>query len=125
MGSQLPLTLALIMLVTDIRAQDTDAVAKAYVLQTADIARQVLISELAKHAERVHQISIKFSFQVDARGRPHNVKIVSKTRNPWATETARRALSAATFPPIPNKLAQRYRTDLVNIEGGLDADASR
>ncbi len=124
MRAHLAVTLALITLLSDVHAQDANAIAQAYVVQAANIARQVLISEFSKHPERVHHISITFHFQIDPRGRPHNVRIASKARNSWATDTARRALSAATFPPIPKKLFQLYGADLVNIEGDLDADAS-
>ncbi len=106
-------------------AQDANALARAYALQATDIARQALLSELVKHPERVHHVSITFSLQIDEGGRPHNVKIVSKTHNPWATETARRALTAAKFPPIPKKVFQAYGTDLVNIQADFNADASR
>jgi hypothetical protein len=116
--------LALILTFGEVRAQDANAIAQAYVVQATDIARQVVISEFAKHPERVHHISITFNFQIDALGRPHNVKIVSKTPNSWATDTALRALRAAKFPLIPKELFQIYGTDLVNVQGDLDADAS-
>ncbi|HEV2046737.1 MAG TPA: hypothetical protein VGQ95_09080, partial [Chthoniobacterales bacterium] len=106
-------------------AQDANALAQAYAVQAADIVRQVLLSELTKHPERVHRVSMTFSLQIDPQGRAHNVKIVSKIRNPWAADVARRALSAAKFPPIPKKVAQAYGTDLVNIQADFDADASR
>jgi len=93
-------------------------------VQAVDVTRRVLLSEFGKHPERVHHISITFSFQADVRGPPHNVKIVSKTRNSWAADTARRALSAATFPPIPKKIVQTG-ADFVYIQGDFNADASR
>jgi hypothetical protein len=123
MRAQLAVTLALTTFVTEMHAEDINALAQPYVLQAADVARQVLVAEFSKHPERVHHISITFSFQVDARGEPHNMKIVSKTRNAWAANTARRALSAAKFPPIPKKIVQTG-ADLVNIQGDFDADAA-
>ena len=110
---------------SNVHAQDANAMARAYAVQAADIARQVLLSELVKHPARVHHVSMTFSLQIDAQGRAHNVKIVSKTPNRWAADTARRALTAAKFPPIPKKVFQAYGTDLVNIQADFDADASR
>lgn len=123
MRTQLAVPFALITCVTQIHAQNMNALEQRYVIQAANVARQVLVAEFAKHSERVHHVSIAFSFQVDAQGEPHNVKIVSKTPNPWATATAHRALSAAKFPPIPKKVVQTG-ADLVNIQGDFNADAA-
>jgi len=108
---------------TNVRAQDANAAARAYAVQATDIARQVLLAELMKHPERVHRVSMTFNFQLDPQGRPHNIKIVSKTRNPWAADVARRAIGAARFPPIPKGLFQAFGTDLVNIQADFDANA--
>jgi hypothetical protein len=124
MRAQLAVTLALIPALSEVHAGDVNALAQTYVVQATDVARQVLLSEFGKHPERVHHISITFSFQVDARGRPHNVKIISKTRNPWAIDTALRALNAATFPPIPKQIVQTG-ADLVNVQGDFNADVPR
>ena len=40
-----------------------------------------------------------------------------------AADVARRALSAAKFPPIPKKVAQAYGTDSVDIQADFDANA--
>ena len=124
MRAQLAIAFALVTSLTEIQAQDMDAVARPYVIQAVDSARQVLVAEFSKHPERVHHISITFHFQIDARGRPHDVKIVSKTHNAWAVDTARRALAAAKFPPIPKKIVQAG-ADLANIEGDFSANASQ
>jgi hypothetical protein len=107
-----------LLLITSVApyAQDANAVAHAYAVQAAEIARRVLLSELVKHPERVHRISMAFSFQVHPQGRPRNVKIVSKIRNPWAADVAHRALSAARFPPIPKG------ADMANIHVDFDAN---
>jgi hypothetical protein len=125
MRAQLVLVLALITSLANVRAQDANALAKAYAVQATDVARQVLLSEYVKHPEHVHHVSITFGFEIDAQGRPHNVKIVSKTRNPWAAEVARRALTGAKFPPIPKKLFQAFGTDVVSIQADFNADASQ
>ena len=103
------------------RADDLNALGQQYVVQATDVARKVLLAEFSKHPERVSHLSIRFSFQVDARGRPHNVKVASKTRNPWATDTARRALTAAKYPPIPKQIVQTG-ADMVNLEGDFSAN---
>jgi len=125
MRTQIAVLIVVVASLCETRAQDANALAQKYAVQATDIARQALLSQLVKHPERVHRISITFSFQIDARGLPHNVKILSKTHNPWAADTARRALSAARFPAIPKKVFQAFGTDLVNIKADFDADASR
>ena len=104
------------------RAQNINALGQEYIAEATNVARRVLVGEFSKHPERVHNLSITFSFQVDARGRPHNVKIASKTRDAWAVDTARRALSTAKFAPIPKKIVQTG-ADLVNLEGDFSANA--
>jgi hypothetical protein len=59
---------------------------------------------------------------VDAGGQPHSVKIASKTPDAWTVDTARRVLSAAKFPPIPEKIIQAG-SDLVTLTGDFSADA--
>ena len=106
-------------------AEDSKAVGQAYTRQATEVARRVVIAELAKHPERIHRMSMKFTFQVDKQGHPHNVKVVSSTHNRWAEETARRALAAAKFPPLPKSLIQQSGSDLANIEYQLDLDEPR
>jgi len=112
------------MYLADVRAQGVSAMEQEYIVEATNVARRVLVAEFSKHPERVHNLSITFSFQVDARGRPHNVKVASKTRNPWATDIARRALSAAKFQPIPKQIVQTS-ADMVNLEGDFNANPSR
>ena len=124
MRIRLAITLAMIASLAEMRAQDLNALGQEYIVQATDVARQVLLAEFSKHPERVRHFSITFSFQVDARGRPHNVKVASKTRNPWAIDTARHALTAAKFPPIPKQIVQTG-ADMVNLEGDFNANPSR
>jgi TonB family protein len=111
--------------VSDTAAEDIDAVARAYALQATDTARKVVLAELVKHPERVHRVSMTLKFQIDRQGHPHNVDVRSTPRNPWAEDAARRALRAAKFPPLPQKVLQRFGTDLASFEAQLDLDASR
>ena len=104
------------------RQEDLNALGQAYATQATNVARQLLVAEFSKYPERIHHLSITFTFQVDAGGRPHNVKIASKTPDAWAEDTSRRALSAAKFPPIPEEIVQTG-SDLANIGGDFSADA--
>ena len=106
-------------------AADRDAVGRAYADQVTDVARRVVLAELVKHPERIHRISMKFTFQVDRQGHPHNVKVVSSTHNRWAEETARRALAAAKFPPLPKSLIQQSGTDKASFDYQLDLGEPR
>jgi hypothetical protein len=121
MRAPLAVTLAMIASLAEMRAQDINALGQEYIVQATNVARRVLVAEFSKHPERVRNLSITFSFQVDARGRPHNVKVASKTRNPWATDTARRALTAAKYPPIPKQIVQTG-ADMVNLQGDFNAN---
>src|ERR1041385_1791478 len=101
-------------------AADSDAVGRGYTVQATDVARRVVLAELVKHPERIHRMSMKCTFQLDRQGHPHNVKVVSSTHNRWAEETARGAIAAAKFPPLPKSVIQQSGSDLANIEYQLD-----
>ena len=106
-------------------AADSDAVGRGYTLQATDVARRVVLAELVKHPERIHRMSMKCTFQLDRRGQPHNVKVVSNPHNRWAEDTARRALAAAKFPPLPKSVVQQSGTDRASFEYKLDLDEPR
>jgi len=106
-------------------AADSDAVGRAYANQVADVARRVVLAELMKNPERIDRMSMKFTFQVDRQGHPHNVKALSNTHNRWAEDTARRALAAAKFPPLPKGLIQQSGTDLASFDYQLNLDSKQ
>jgi hypothetical protein len=106
-------------------AADSAAVGRAYTIQVNDVARRVVIAELVKHPERIHRMSLKCTIQLDRQGHPRNVKVVSSTHNRWAEDTARRALAAATFPPLPKNLVQQSGTDKASFDYQLDLDEPR
>ena len=106
-------------------AADRDAVGRAYTLQINDVARRVVLAELVKHPERIHRMSMKCTFQLDRQGHPQNVKVVSNTHNRWAEDTARRALAAAKFPPLPKSLVQQCGTDKASFDYQLDLGEPR
>jgi hypothetical protein len=85
----------------------------------------VVLAELVKHPERIHRMSMKCTFQLDRQGHPHNVKVVSNTHSRWAEETARRALAAAKFPPVPKSLIKQSGKDLPSFDYQLDLDEPR
>jgi hypothetical protein len=116
---------ALLCSLVEARAQDIKVAVQAYEAQADDIAAKLLFAEFAKHAGRVHHLAFTFSVQIDAQGRPHNVKITSKTHNAFIEDTARRTLTAAKFPPIPKKVTQALGETLLAIQGDIDADVSR
>ena len=106
-------------------AADRDAVGRAYTLQMNDVARRVVLAELVKHPERIHRMSVKCTIQLDRQGHPQNVKVVSNTHNRWAEDTARRALAAAKFPPLPKSLVQQSGTDKASFDYQLDLGEPR
>jgi hypothetical protein len=106
-------------------AADSAAVGRAYTLQVNDVARRVVIAELVKHPERIHRMSMKCTIQLDGQGHPQNVKVVSNTHNRWAEDTARRALAAAKFPPVPKSVIQQFGTDLASFDYQLDLNEPR
>src|SRR5215831_18675694 len=106
-------------------AADSDVVGRAYTFQANEVARRVVLAELVKHPERIHRMTMKCTFQLDRQGHPHNVKVVSNTHNRWAEETARRALAAAKFPPLPKSVIEQSGSDLANIDYQLDLDEPR
>ncbi len=106
-------------------AADRDAVGRAYTLQMNDVARRVVLAELVKHPERIHRMSVKCTLQLDSQGHPQKVKVVSNTHNRWAEDTARRALAAAKFPPLPKSLVQQSGTDKASFDYQLDLGEPR
>ena len=106
-------------------ATDSEAVGRAYTAQATEVARRVVLAELVKHPERIHRMSMKCTFQLDKQGHPHKVKVLSSPHNGWAEQTARRAIAAAKFPPLPNSLIQQSGSDSANIEYKLDVSEPR
>ena len=110
---------------THAHAADKDAVGRAYALQVTGVARRVVLAELVKHPERIHRMSMKCTFQIDGKGHPHNVKVVSNTHNRWAEDTARRVLAAAKFPALPKSVIQQSAPGLPSFDYQLDLDEPR
>jgi hypothetical protein len=106
-------------------AVDSDAVGREYTRQATDVARRVVLAEFAKHPERIHPMSMKCTFQLDRHGGPHDVKVVSNTRDRWAEDTARRALAAAKYPPIPKSVIQQSGSDLASLEYKFELGAKQ
>jgi hypothetical protein len=105
--------------------QDIKAQVQAYQAHVGDIASRLLIGEFTKHSDRVYHLAFTFSMQIDAQGRPHNIKVGSKSHDKWIEETARRTLAAAKFPPIPKKVTQAFHEPVVGIDGNIDGEISR
>jgi hypothetical protein len=108
-----------------VHAADSDAVGRAYTVEVNNVARRVVLAELVKHPERIHRMSMKCTFQLDRQGHPHKVQVVSNTHDRWAESTARRALAAARFPPLPKSLIQQSGTDRASFDYQLDLGEPR
>ena len=106
-------------------AEDSNAVGQAYTRQATDVARRAVIAELVKHPERIHRMSMKFTFHVDKQGHPHNVKVISTPPNKWAEDTGRQAVAAAKFPPLPKSVIQQSGSDLASFDYQLDLNEPR
>ena len=106
-------------------AADSDAVGRAYTVEVNNVARRVVLAELVKHPERIHRMSMKFTFQVDKQGHPHNVKVVSTPPNQWAEDTGRRAIAAAKFPLLPKSVIEQSGSDLASFDYQLDLNEPR
>ena len=106
--------------------KDETAAMLAYSAQAQQIAAKLLFVEFAKHPDRVHHLKLRFLLQVDAQGRPHNVKITAWMNDKWIENTARQTLTAAKFPPIPKKIVQVLgeKTPL-GVAGDVNAQVSR
>ena len=109
----------------DARATDSNTVGRAYTLQATDVARRAVIAELVKHPKRIHRMFMKCTFQLDREGHPHNVQVISNIHNRCAEDTARRALAAAKYPPLPKSVIQQSGSDLARFEYKLELDEPR
>jgi hypothetical protein len=106
-------------------AEDSNAVGQAYTRQATDVARRVVLAQLVKHPERIHRMSMRFTFQLDKQCHPHNVKVVSNPQNRWAEETGHQAVAAAKFPPLPKSVIQQSGSDLASFDYKLDLNEPR
>jgi hypothetical protein len=70
-------------------------------------------------------MSMKCTFQLDRQGHPHNVKVISDIHNRWAEDTARLALAAAKYPPLPKSVIQQSGSDRASFDYQLDLDEPR
>jgi hypothetical protein len=91
---------------------------RAYNNQITAIAGRAINSEVTKHPERLSGVSMKLLYNVDQRGRVHNVRVVSGKPDRWAEKTAVRVLEAIKFPPIPKNVLQDLGMD--HIEAAAD-----
>ncbi len=103
---------------TSAREQKSTAF-KVYEEEVGLTATDAIQSELRKHPERVEEITLELTFQVDLKGRVHNANIIPSRPNQWAQNTARRILADLKLPPVPQKLADELRGAPVNVETTL------
>jgi|SRR5262249_20036804 len=101
-------------------AQDVERAVKSYAAHVDGISQQLLFAEFAKHSNRVRHIAFAYSLLIDAKGRPLDVKIVSRIRDPFSEEIARRTLIAAQFPPIPKYVVEALGETLL-IQSNINA----
>ena len=90
-----------------------------YQNQISAIAYQAVISALNKHPERLDGVSMTLRFRIDKQGHVRSVKLMSGRPHGWAERTARRALGAVQFPPVPKAVLRDLKMDHVTAEARL------
>ena len=93
--------------------------AYAYQTQTSELARQPIMSELAKCPAHGGAISMKAVFEIDQLGRAHVIQVLSKPSNHCLEEAVRRALNRTKFPPPSKKVLDELGTPRVHAEAEL------
>src|SRR5437660_5018682 len=93
--------------------------AYAYQTQTSELARQPIMSELAKCPAHGGAISMKAVFEIDQLGRAHVIQVLSKPSNYCLEEAVRRALNRTKFPPPSKKVLDELGTPRVHAEAEL------
>jgi len=90
--------------------------AYAYQTQTSELARQPIMSELAKCPAHGGAISMKAVFEIDQLGRAHVIQVLSKPSNHCLEEAVRRALNRTKFPRPSKKVLDELGTPRVHAE---------
>jgi TolB-like protein len=93
----------------------------------AEIAKQLGVANILEGSVQKAGDQVRVNVQlVNAQTDSHLwAETVSNSHNRWAEETARRALAAAKFPPLPKSVIQQSGTDLASFDYQLDLDEPR
>lgn len=97
--------------------------AYAYQTRTSELARQPIMSELAKCPAHRGAISMKAVFEIDQLGRSHVIQVLSKPSNHCVDEAVRRALSGTKFPAPSKKVLEELGTPRVHAEAEFGVSA--
>jgi hypothetical protein len=80
----------------------------AYMVDVTRIVAGAL-AELAKHRE-LGNVTKKFSFQIDAAGRPSQIRVTTIPPNKLLDQLVVRVIPGLKFPPIPKNILQKYKS---------------
>jgi hypothetical protein len=90
---------------------ETDALQSkvdAYIGEVGQIVAQALMPELAQHRE-LGNVTKKFSFRIDATGRPFEIKATSIPSTEFLDQLVTQVIRGLKFPPIPAEILEKYK----------------
>jgi hypothetical protein len=105
-----PLATSLIlMLMVTAEADSLQPAVDAYMAEVTRIVASALMPELAKHRE-LGNVTKKFSFRIDAAGRPSQITCTTVPPNKFLDQLVVRGIRGLKFPPIPKKILRTYES---------------
>jgi outer membrane biosynthesis protein TonB len=116
-----PLVTSLIlMLMVTAKADSLQPAVDAYMAEVTRIVAGALMPALAKHRE-LGNVTKKFSFRIDAAGRPSQITVSTVPPNKFLDRQVVRVLRGLKFPPIPKNILEKYKSLEFQTEMGLSS----
>jgi hypothetical protein len=94
-------------LATLAKGESVQPTVDAYMAKVTRIVASALMPELAKHRE-LGNVTKKFSFRIDAAGRPSEITATTVPPNQFLDQLVFRVIRGLKFPRIPKNILERY-----------------
>jgi outer membrane biosynthesis protein TonB len=105
-----PIVLACVCaLATRAMADSLQPAVDSYMAEVTRIVAGALMPELAKHRE-LGNVAKKFSFQIDAAGRPSEIRVTTIPPNKLLDQLVVKVIRGLKFPRIPKNILEKYKS---------------
>ena len=82
-----------------------------YHQQVHTMLQAAVAPEFMRHHERLNGGSVKYAFELDARGRVVSLKARSTKGSRWGEQTFARVVRSLKFPPVPPEAMKQERAE--------------
>ena len=82
-----------------------------YHQQVHTMLQAAIAPEFMRHHERLNGGSVKYAFELDARGRVVSLKARSTKGSRWGEQTFARIVRSLKFPPVPPEAMKQERAE--------------